>query len=257
MNQPEKRRPSRKPHHLGWKISLRWKIASTFAAVIIFLGLLVTTIVFTQAGNALRSQFERRAFTIATNLSDVAAGFVVGKNVLELDALVTKYARLEGVAYVFIEDGNGNILTHSSETFASEPKAPFSSKDHRKSARKELTVQGRAVYETRVPILEGQVGAAHVGFWADSVESEIQGTLLPMMGWIVVLFFIGILLSICLSHLMVRPILRLAETADKISRGNLEIPVHINWHGEVGSLARSLERLRASLKTAMSRLTPV
>jgi two-component system nitrogen regulation sensor histidine kinase NtrY len=53
----------------------------------------------------------------------------------------------------------------------------------------------------------------------------------------------------------VKPILELTETAEEISRGHLERIVTVQATGEVGELARSLERMRASLKAAMVRLS--
>jgi HAMP domain-containing protein len=47
----------------------------------------------------------------------------------------------------------------------------------------------------------------------------------------------------------------LTEVADKISKGDLETPVGVETRDEIGDLARSLGRMRASLKAAMMRLT--
>jgi HAMP domain-containing protein len=46
----------------------------------------------------------------------------------------------------------------------------------------------------------------------------------------------------------------LKSIADDISRGHLDTPVSFQSNDEVGELARSLERMRASLKAAMTRL---
>jgi methyl-accepting chemotaxis protein len=54
---------------------------------------------------------------------------------------------------------------------------------------------------------------------------------------------------------MIRPILDLKAIADDISRGRLDTIVSIQSNDEVGELGRSLERMRASLKAAMNRLS--
>nr|4GN0_A Chain A, Hamp domain of AF1503 [Archaeoglobus fulgidus DSM 4304]4GN0_B Chain B, Hamp domain of AF1503 [Archaeoglobus fulgidus DSM 4304]4GN0_C Chain C, Hamp domain of AF1503 [Archaeoglobus fulgidus DSM 4304]4GN0_D Chain D, Hamp domain of AF1503 [Archaeoglobus fulgidus DSM 4304] len=52
-----------------------------------------------------------------------------------------------------------------------------------------------------------------------------------------------------------RPIIELSNTADKIAEGNLEAEVpHQNRADEIGILAKSIERLRRSLKVAMESL---
>ena len=42
-----------------------------------------------------------------------------------------------------------------------------------------------------------------------------------------------------------------------MSKGDLDTPIKINAHDEIGELARSLERMRLSLKAAIARLSPV
>jgi len=74
---------------------LAWKITGTVAAVMLAFGLLLIIIANQFIDRALRSEFDQRALAIATNLSDAAAGPVIGKNILDLYALLTKYARLE------------------------------------------------------------------------------------------------------------------------------------------------------------------
>lgn len=236
-------------------VGLMWKITGAFVGMTTLFGLLVVSIVYELTGRALRDRLDQQASVIATNLSDAAAGHVVVKDLLQLDALVTKYARLEGVAYAFIEDGKGKIVAHSLGTFPEELREPSASDALREAHRRELNFQGKAVYETRMPILEGQLGAAHVGIWGEAVEREIQRTLLPLIGIIAIALFASGVLSVLLARRFVRPILRLTQVADKISLGDLETPVGIESRDEIGELACSLERMRSSLKAAMLRLS--
>src|SRR3990172_406603 len=80
------------------RISLEWKI------MMLVLGLLFVAIVNQLVGRALRTQMDESAVVIATNLSDAAAGYLASKDVLPLKTTVTKYARLNRVAYAFIKD---------------------------------------------------------------------------------------------------------------------------------------------------------
>jgi HAMP domain-containing protein len=56
---------------------------------------------------------------------------------------------------------------------------------------------------------------------------------------------------------MTRPLRHLGHVADTMSKGDLDTPVSvgIESHDEIGDLARSLERMRSSLKAAMSRFS--
>ena len=229
---------------------LKWKIASAFSGVILLLGLLIIGIVYSYTTSALQKQVDLRAIAIATNLADAAAGFVSRKSALELDALVAKYGRLDGIAYAFVQSPKGEILASSLRPFPSELKD--SDPPNTSSARARLN--GRAVVETRSAILDGQLGTARVGLWVETIDEETRSTLITIIALIAACMFFGIVLSILLASKTIRPILDLTAVADDISRGQLDTSVTIRTNDEIGELGRSLERMRASLRAAMIRL---
>jgi len=218
--------------------------------MIMILGLLIVGAVYGLTRAALQEQFDRRSLAIATNLSDAAAGNVVRKNVLELFALVRKYALLEGVEYVFIEDGKRVAIAHTLGIFPPELHRPTD--DLRQTQIRAVRFKGKTVYETRYPILGGQAGAVHLGMQGDFVEGEIRRALVPIIATIIVIFVAGIVLCVLLAWVMTRRILRLSHMADRMSKGDLDTPVDIESHDELGNLARSLERMRSSLKATVS-----
>ncbi len=238
-----------------WQESLRWRIACAYAGVLVCLGVAVAGTLYLFVSEALRLQFGRQTSVIAANLSDIAAGYLGTRQPLGLYAYVTKYARLEGVAYVFIEDRSGKIIAHSMKAFPVELVHPLSPDERRQTHRATRTFQGKTVYEGRVPILEGQLGAVHLGIWGDVVEEQIRGVLFPLLGILAALFSLSVIVSFLLAHGIVRPIRQLTDVADKISTGDLETPIVLDSQDEIGELARSLERMRASLKAAIRRLS--
>jgi HAMP domain-containing protein len=240
-----------KPVSMNWQRGgLRWKISTTFSGLILVLGVLVIGIVYYFTADALQKQVDLRASAIATNLSDAAAGFASRKSTLELDALVAKYGRLDGLAYAFIQDPRGEVIASSVQPFPVELKDAGGTAASSRTTR----LRGKPVYETRSPLLDGQLGIVRVGLWAETVQSDVRSTLLPIIGLIAACLALGVFLSIMLATKTIRPILDLKAVADDISRGRLDTSVSIQTNDEVGELGRSLERMRASLKAAMMRL---
>jgi sensor histidine kinase regulating citrate/malate metabolism len=238
------------------RVSLKWKIGGTYTAVMLILSIFVIAAMYQLTKNMLRDQLDKRALAVATNLSDAAAGHLVGRNLLALHALARKYSLLDGIAYVFIEDNKGQILAHTLVSFPPELGEKLTA-GQREAVRRELSLGGKTVYETSVPVLGGQMGSVHVGFWADAVEAEIQSALFRLVGIISMVPLVGALLSFLLAHWIVRPIKGLTEVADKVTRGDLETSISgksVAARDEIGDLARSLERMRSSLKAAMLRL---
>jgi sensor histidine kinase regulating citrate/malate metabolism len=239
------------------RVGLTWKIGGAFAGVMLILGFLVIAAVYHQTKNALRDQIDQRVLLLANNLSDAAAAHLVGGNLLALHALARKSTLLDGVAYVFIKDSKGGVVAHTLGTFPPELRQGLSTTGQRQTIRRELSLGGAAAFETSVPILDGQLGAVHVGFWAATVEKEIQRAQLPLLLISGLIPLVGVLLSFLLAYRIVRPIVGLTEIADKVTMGDLESSVSgkcVTAGDEIGDLARSLERMRSSLKAAMLRL---
>jgi len=233
---------------------IKWKMTSAFSGLLLALGACVIGIVYYLTGNALQRQVDLRAAAISTNLSDAAAGYVSKRSTLELDALIAKYGRLDGLAYAYIQDPKGEILASSLQPFPTELKESSEPGSQRSSAARTTKVRGKLVYETQTPILDGQLGAVHVGLWAETVQQDVRGTILSIVGLIALCLAVGMGLSVVIAGKTIQPILELKSIADEISRGNLDAPVSVQRNDEVGELARSLERMRASLKAAMTRL---
>jgi hypothetical protein len=191
---------------LSWQgISLEWKI------IISVLGLFFLVIVNQLMGRALRIQMDESAVIMATNLSDAAAGYIASKDALQLKTTVTKYARLSRVAYAFIKDREGKVIAHSLATFSPELEEELTSDQRRQVSRRELTLQGKPVHETREPILDGQLGTAHIGIWADAVEREIYQTLF-MFVWPITLALLAVVtIVVFLARSLIRPLRRLIE----------------------------------------------
>jgi HAMP domain-containing protein len=238
-------------------MGLQWKIGAVYAGATLALSLLAIAAVFQVTRHTLREQLEKRAAAIATNFSDAAAAHLAGNNLLAVHALARKYTLFDGAAYAFVEDAQGAVVAHTLGSFPDDLRRGLSAYPSRQLQRRELTHMGRAVYETAVPVLEGQLGIVHVGFWADAFQAEIHAALVPILAILGAVALVGAVLSLLLAYWLVRPIVGLTGIADKITRGDLETAVTVEYttcRNEIGDLARSLERMRSSLKAAILRL---
>lgn len=64
----------------------------------------------------------------------------------------------------------------------------------------------------------------------------------------------AVALALYLSRGIIQPVHVLSAAADSISRGDLDVPIAVSSGDEIGDLAESVERMRASLKAAIERL---
>lgn len=65
---------------------------------------------------------------------------------------------------------------------------------------------------------------------------------------------LALALAIYISATITRPLKHLAEVADRMSLGELDVEIDVESRNEVGQLAESLRRMQASLRSAIERL---
>ncbi|MGH7797280.1 MAG: HAMP domain-containing protein [Candidatus Binatia bacterium] len=217
-------------------------------------GLIVGGIVYRLGESILLEEHNRRTALVTAALADGVSGYLASRDMLQLKTLVAKYARLSGVAYVFIEDGEGKVIAESLLQFPVGLQQSLTLDQRRQAGSRVVTLNGKSVYEARGPILEGQLGTAHLGIWADDVSQEVYQDLVLLLGAIALVLIAALIVAVLLTRRLIRPFRRLTEIADRISIGDLDTPVRVESRHEFGELTRSLERMRASLKAAQVRL---
>lgn len=75
------------------------------------------------------------------------------------------------------------------------------------------------------------------------------------------LFVVAVLIAvfasivvILLARTFTRPIVQLTQVADRLSLGELDVPIQIERRDEIGELAEAIRRMQASIQVAMERL---
>jgi sensor histidine kinase regulating citrate/malate metabolism len=185
--------------------SLGWKIT------ILLLTVVFVVIVNQLMARVLRNQMNENAIIMTTNLSDAAASYIASKDLLRLRTTVTKYARLSRVAYVFVRDREGEVIAHSPATFSPELKQPLTFPQDSQVSGRELTLEGRSIYETRAPILDGQLGSAYIGISADAVDREIYQALFMFVWPMTFGIFAAVIVVVILAQPSIRALRRLIE----------------------------------------------
>jgi HAMP domain-containing protein len=239
------------PHGLG----ITGKMIFTFTAIIAAFGSLMLVLVCFTLASSLTKQSIQRARLIAFNVSDGIPAYLFKKDPARLREFLRKHASQPGMAYVVVADRKGEIVSHSFEVLPQQVQN-IVPRDHPQNTGQRLFRLGDGmVHEVSVPVSEGQIGAVRAGIWKDQIDDEISETLVPMVKFILLVFCGGILMAIFLTWRITRPIVRLVRTARRVSEGELDVPsLSVNDTDEFGELSRSFERMRSSVKAAMTRL---
>jgi HAMP domain-containing protein len=236
-------------------IGLTGKMILNFIAIVAGSGSLMLVLVYFTLASSLTKQSIQRARLIALNVSDGIPAYLSKKDTARRHELLRKHASRPGMAYVALEDRKGEVVSHSFAVLPQELQNIVPGDHSQNGGQRLFRLEDGMVHEVSVPVLEGQIGVVRVGIWKDQIDDEISKTLIPIVKFIGLVFCGAILTAIFLTWRITRPIVRLVTTARRVSEGELDVPaLGVDDTDEFGELSRSFERMRSSVKAALTRL---
>ena len=112
------------------------------------------------------------------------------------------------------------------------------------------------VYDITVPMKDGKgnyIGAFKIGLSTETVNTAIRDILTRSMIIAIICFVIGGILMVILSRKVTKPLKELVDTAELVSKGNLNIKVDSKVNDEIGILANSFNNMVESLKSFLKK----
>jgi methyl-accepting chemotaxis protein len=217
----------------------------------------------------MHEQVDLRTYSISRAFSTAIQQPLLVKNYLLVNQMAGTNAKLPGVAYVSVLNKKGVVVAgifgdteRFSPGFMEEVKKEgfpeeISSQNPIPSGAKEsaadFSIDGHKIHDVAVPI--GDTGGeAHVGLFTEDVEKAVQKSLIPLLALLLAIAVLGSLSFFLMARAISVPIRSLTLAAEKISLGDIELPIAVKGGGEIGELAASLERMRFSIRAAMNRL---
>ena len=230
------------------------KLTFGFGAVAIVFGFATCVIVFGYISRVYEKELASRTQVITIGLSDLVTRRLATKSVQGLANDVEKYAAIKAVAYVYVEDAKGAIIANAPKELPRYLIRDFPRSAERALRGVNVRYRGADVFEVANRIGGVNAGFVHLGIWRDVIAAEARMALLPMVAAIVVLLLGITAMFIVIARRLNRPLLDLVDQADRISRGDFTVTLSSKRSDEIGDIARSIERLRASLYAVVRRL---
>lgn len=233
---------------LSWN-SLRTRIALVLVGLTLTLGIVALFQAAVDLTAILGEQLQNRGIAIA---SDVAARSVVPSQTNDVfglyDVVNTAFLSNPEVRYIFVIERSGDVRAHTFDEGVPAPLVEANPWDptQPRTVRLLKTNEG-PILDIAVPIMGGQGGVVHVGM----SQVVVQRRVARYIGRLAVLLSIAILgaigLSIAVSSLLTRPLVRVAEAARRVGAGDLSTKLPVNTGDELGDLARAFNKMTEDL----------
>jgi hypothetical protein len=240
-------------HFRMYAHGLTGKMMVTFTGIVALFGLTTLVLVDLTLTSSLRGHAEESAKVTAVNIGDGVSGYLWTNNRDGLRELLRKHAAKPGMAYVLVQDRTGEVFAHSFPVLPAEMQPLPSTRD---GIRRMLEIGENTVIEMSVPVLDGRLGTVRVGVWREEIDATIEANIAPLLKWIALIAIGGTLVAAYLVWKINQPIVTLVRAAREISHGELDAPggCRVDDSSEYGELSRAFERMRSSVKAAMTRL---
>jgi hypothetical protein len=230
------------------------RLTASYGTIGLLFGVAVCIIVYGFLCAAFEKAIERYAYTTATSINDIAAQQFGSNNFQTLRDKVDKYAVDTAVAYIYVEDREGQIIAHTPQDLPRYLKRDFPRTAERALNGANVQYRGADVYEISQRVPGGAQGFVHVGLWRPWIEQEARRTLTPiaMAIFALLLPLVGIFARIAWA--VNRPLVELIGHAERISKDDFTVELALKRSDEIGDIARSLERMRSSMHAVGTRL---
>jgi signal transduction histidine kinase len=198
------------------------------------------------------AQLAEQSVSVGRDVAARATDLILLNDLFALHRLLQETkANNQNVAYAFLLDSHGQVIASTyGETFPIDliSANPIEPSAHH-STRVFATNQGY-VWDTAVPILEGQVGIARVGLSDASLRAMLTTITNQLLLTTALVSLIGISAATFLTWILTRPILDLAQAAQAVAKGDFTQRVKRWANDEIGELATAFNQMVSELEKA-------
>lgn len=229
------------------RLSVYYRILAMALFVIALLSFATGLIVWDSLDDIVSQQLQKRGTEIAAHVALASGNYILMEDLYNLYELAAQTAASnEDVRYILIIDSNKRLLAHTFH--GGLPKGLLD--DMPDFAQQKISIFNSdegLIHDIVVPIENGAVGYVRVGMTEEYTRNSINQHGRDVLLTVLVVCVLAVFLSSRISAIITKPIRNLAEVAESITRGNLEIRANIRDTGEVGKLAIAFNEMAASL----------
>lgn len=245
------------------RISIRTKVVFMIVTMSVIFGSGILGFIYYQLQNTLRDEALNKTLILADGLSVKAAEPVQVEDLNALQFILGEAIGQADVAYAFIRDSRGRVLSSSFEGNVVpaelqninqlQPNVPFGT-ENANLMLKDTVIE---VTDIASPIGGGALGSIHIGLNVSQIKLNIRNILLNILyvgaGGLLVLA----LLTIVIVAIIIAPVRELMEVSEALGRGDLTKKANVKSSDELGQLGTTLnttiDRLQGLVQTESDR----
>ncbi len=236
-------------------MNLRSKITlltTTIAVSVVFFTLLPIRNVII---NAFRGELEKKAVSLAGNLSDRVANHILLKDYFQTTMALDEVLKKEqDVEYIFVTDEEGRIFAHTFDSGAPPDVHTWNPLVNEKMNVQLLDTEKGYIRDVGLSVFQGTRAELHLGIREDGLKQTLVKMRYLTIPVVMLVTFLGVIASFLLSRVITEPLNRFVEFTKVLGRGEYGGKVDVRSADEIGYLARNFNTLSMQLKAAQKKM---
>jgi len=205
--------------------------------------------------DAFRGELEKRAVSVAVNLSDRVANNILLRDHVQTSKALTEVLNKEkDIEYIFVTDEDGKIFANTFSNGHPPDLLSWNPLNKENENIQLLDTEKGYIRDIGVSVFKGTGSELHLGIREDSLISTLtrmRHITYPLIAGIILL---SIIASLIVSRLVTGPLNKFVEFTKVLGRGEYGKKVDVDSEDEVGYLARNFNRLSMELKIAQKKM---
>lgn len=257
----------------SWWGGVGCRVSFFMTAALILVALMVGGFFYWQGKRTLDAEIRGRAFYVARELAALTADDIITGNRFEIYNKLSPFFSANrdvefesDLLYLMVYNHNGDLLVGSTATtvFLDSGSYFYTVPSESGAAHEEVNlrrppgmiheplfeVKKKGVYDLTLPVMvgSGRVGVVRVGVSGQRYEQKFAGIMKKAGIVLLGIFLVGMAFSQIIALGITRPILRLSEAAEKLSRQNWDRPLPIKGSDEISRLGHTFNQMALTLK---------
>ncbi len=218
-------------------------------------GFLITLSIRGVIINAFREELEKKAKSVAGNLSERIANYIPLKDQFQTtQALNEVLSKENDLEYIFVTVGDGRLFAHTFKNGFPPEVLLWNPLNSRVVNVQLLETEKGYIRDVGVSVINSTKSELHIGIREDSLKSTLAKTREITVPIIMFVIFLAVIASIFMSRMITQPLNRFVEFAKGLGRGEFDKKLEVQSSDEIGYLSYSFNRLSLELMTARKKM---
>ena len=197
----------------------------------------------------------RRGAAIIKGIAQYSEEAILTKDRLAFESMLAEASKDPAILYIFILDKRQNILAHSDLTqqgksYLAPQGDPFKTSKEEIQIKTSLDSRGEQYLDLIAPIMFAQktiLGSVHIGFSKQQINETVAAAQKKIKIIMFLFLLAGLLGTWFLAYFMIKPIHRLVEGVQAVTRGEYQ-QIQNRSQDEIGLLISSFNNMSQNLR---------